>query len=88
MFDTYRHEDLVTIQGIAVASDWNREGLVTRITVMTDDEQEFIIYKNKYWEQLVTRLREPVKILGVVDLDDDGRKTITVVSFEPTHPFQ
>jgi hypothetical protein len=78
---------LLTIQGIAVASDWNREGDVTRITVMTDDEQEFIIFKNKYWEQLITHLREPVKILGVVDLDDDGKNTITVVAFEPTHPF-
>jgi len=87
MSDTTHHKDLMTIQGIMIASDWNKEGDVIRIAIMTDDEQEFTIFKNKYWDQLFMHLREPVKILGVVDFDDNGRKTITVVSFEPIHPL-
>lgn len=87
MSDINHHKDLLTIQGIMIASGWNKDGAVTRIAVMTDDEMEFTIFKNKYWDQLLTHLREPVKILGVVDFDDDGRKTITVVTFEPIHPL-
>ena len=70
MSDMEHNKDLLTIQGIVIASDWNTEGNVTRIAVMTDDEQEFFIFKNKYWGQLLAHLREPVKILGVMDIDD------------------
>ncbi|MBN1880785.1 MAG: hypothetical protein JW885_01315 [Deltaproteobacteria bacterium] len=83
MSDTNHHNDLLTIQGIMIASDWNKEGDVIRIAIMTDDEEEFFILKNKYWDQLLAHLREPVKILGVIDFDDDERGTITVISFEP-----
>jgi len=86
MSDKNHHTDLLTIQGIMIASDWNKDGAVTRIAVMTDDEMEFTIFKNKYWDQLLTHLREPVKILGVVNFDDDGRTTVTVVTFDPMHP--
>lgn len=87
MSETDQHKDLLTIQGIMIASDWNMEGDVIRIAIMTDDEEEFFIFKNKYWDQLIAHLREPVKILGVTDFDDDGRRTISVISFEPIHPI-
>ena len=87
MSDTNHHRDLLTIQGIMIASDWNTEGDVIRLAIMTDDEEEFFIFKNKYWDQLLEHLREPVKILGVIDLDTVGKRAITVISFEPIHPI-
>ena len=75
-------EDSITIRGLLVPIDWDEKGNITEIAVSTYFEEEYLIEKNVREEALLPLLRQKVKVIGLVRMDDRGRKVIRVEEYE------
>ena len=75
-------EDSITIRGLLVPIDWDEKGNITEIAVSTYFEEEYLIQKNVREEALLPFLRQKVKVIGLVSMDDRGRKVVRVEEYE------
>ena len=75
-------EDSITIRGLLVPIDWDEKGNITEIAVSTYFEEEYLIEKNVREEALLPFLRQKVKVIGLVKMDERGRKFVRVEEYE------
>ncbi len=75
-------EDSITIRGLLVPVDWDEKGNITEIAVSTYFEEEYLIEKNVREEALLPFLRQKVKVIGFVRMDERGRKVVRVEEYE------
>ena len=75
-------EDSITIRGLLVPIDWDEKGNITEIAVSTYFEEEYLIEKNVREEALLPFLRQKVKVIGFVRMDEHGRKVVRVEEYE------
>ena len=75
-------EDSITIRGLLVPIDWDEKGNITEIAVSTYFEEEYLIQKNVREEALLPFLRQKVKVIGFVKMDERGRKVVRVEEYE------
>lgn len=75
-------EDSITIRGLLVPIDWDEKGNITEIAVSTYFEEEYLIEKNARGEALLPFLRQKVKVIGFVKMDERGRKVVRVEEYE------
>ena len=54
------------LHGVILPSLWNEEGEVMRISLNTQDEDEYIIYYSGRGKELLNHLRENIEIEGKV----------------------
>jgi hypothetical protein len=75
-------EDSITIRGLLVPIDWDEKGNITEIAVSTYFEEEYLIEKNVRGEEMLPFLRQKVKVIGFVRMDERGRKIVRVEEYE------
>ena len=75
-------EDFITIRGLLVPVDWDEKGNIIKTAVSTYFEEEYLIEKNVRGEALLPFLRQKVKVIGFVRMDDRGRKVVRVEEYE------
>ena len=74
--------DSITIRGLLVPFDWDEKGNITKTAVSTYFEEEYLIEKNARGEALLPFLRQRVKVVGFMRMDDRGRKVVRVEEYE------
>ena len=74
--------DSVTIRGLLVPVDWDEKGNIIKTAVSTYFEEEYLIEKNVRGEALLPFLRQKVKVIGFVRMDERGRKVVRVEEYE------
>jgi hypothetical protein len=75
-------EDPITIRGLLVPADWDDRGNITEMAVSTHFEEEYFIEQNARGEALLPFLRQKVKVIGCVKIDDRGRRIAIVDKYE------
>ena len=75
-------ESSITIRGLLVPVDWDERGNITGTAVSTYFEEEYLIERNARGEALLSFLRQKVKVIGLVRMDECGRKVIRVEECE------
>ena len=75
-------EGSITVRGLLVPVDWDEKGNITETAVSTYFEEEYLIEKNVRGEALLPFLRQKVKVIGFVSMDDRGRKVVRVEKYE------
>ena len=70
----------VTITGYVEEYDSIEDGM--GILISADDDENYVVELNKMGKKLLSCLDEKVKATGMVSLDRDGLKYITVNSFK------
>ena len=75
-------ENSIIIRGLLVPVDWDEEGNITEIAVSTYFEEEYLIEKNARGEEMLPFLRQKVKVIGLVRMNDSGRRVVRVEEFE------
>jgi len=75
-------EGSITIEGLLIPVDWDEEGIATETAVSTYFEEEYFIEKNSRGQALLPFLREMVKVIGLVRIDDRGRKVLKVREYQ------
>jgi hypothetical protein len=72
----------ITIRGLLVPADWDEKGNITETAVSTYFEEEYLVEMNARGEALLPFLRQKVKVIGLVRMDERGRKVIRVDEYE------
>jgi hypothetical protein len=75
-------EGSITIRGLLVPVDWDERGNVTGTAVSTYFEEEYLIERNVRGEALLPFLRQKLKVIGVLTVDNHGRKVMRVEEHE------
>lgn len=75
-------EDSITIRGLLIPVDWDEKGNITETAVSTYFEEEYRIERNARGEALLPFLRQKVKVIGFVRMDDRGRRVVRVEEYE------
>jgi hypothetical protein len=75
-------EDSITIRGLLVPIDWDEKGNITEIAVSTYFEEEYLIEKNVRGEEMLPFLRQKVKVIGFVKMDEGGKKVVRVEEYQ------
>jgi len=75
-------KDSITIRGLLVPVDWDERGNITETAVSTYFEEEYLIERNTRGEALLPFLRQKVKVIGLVGMDERGRKVVRVEEYE------
>ena len=71
-----------TIRGLLLPVDWDERGNITETAVSTYFEEEYLIESNARGEALLPFLRQKVKVVGLVSMDERGRKVVRVEEYE------
>jgi hypothetical protein len=72
----------ITLTGIITALEWDKDDNVIAIGLSTSDEEEYVIEDNSFTDELLDLLYEPVKLIGFVNTNEYGYKSIFVESYE------
>lgn len=72
-------KEVVTVNGIVVAVEWDETGKAVAVAVSTDQEQELIVdQRNKKGKELKSLLRHKVEVTGRIAGTQMKRKVIVV----------
>ncbi|GEM_PF-3387012 len=53
----------ITLRGIIVPADWNRDGEIVDLALLTDDEGEFLVERGGViWDKLLDYIREEIDV--------------------------
>ncbi|MDP8214417.1 MAG: hypothetical protein RAO92_01320 [Candidatus Euphemobacter frigidus] len=79
----------ITIKGIVNAADWEDDGSIIRVAILTSDDEEYLVADNEMGRELLDFESEGVKATGVVSESEYGEKTIilssyNVIEYEPS----
>lgn len=73
----------ITLRGIIVPADWDRDGEIVNLALLTDDEREFLIEKEDIiWDSLFALLREEISVTASHRLNRYSKPTIAIKTFE------
>lgn len=79
-----KSKSTITVLGIVVPVDWDREGRVLSFAVSTYEEKEFLIdIKSQPGRALVTMPQQKMRITGTIGKGRGNQRILKVVSFEP-----
>lgn len=69
------------IRGVVVPRKWDENGRIVAITILTHDEDEYLIENDGRGKELKAFIRENVEISGAVR-PQDGNKVVQVKKFK------
>ena len=72
----------IVIRGLLVPVDWDERGNIIETAVSTYFEEEYLIERNARGEALLPFLRQKVKVVGLVSMDERGRNVMRVEDYE------
>lgn len=67
----------ITLRGIIVPVGWDQNGNITRIALMSHDEEEYLLEENTNRDELLSLMRRQVEVRGLAR-EEAGRKIIVV----------
>jgi len=73
-------DEPLTIKGIVIPVDWDKEGKVVAAAISTHDEDEYLIDNDYKGEELLHLVREEVEVSGVAKENKD-KKIIAVQKY-------
>ena len=56
----------ITITGVLVADQWEADGNIADLALLTDDESKYLIRPAEFGEDVTTVLRKQIEIRGVL----------------------
>ena len=75
-------EQNIEITGVLVPAAWDADDKVTKIMVATNKENEFLIYNDDKFQEIINNLQKEVKITGkIINNYNGGKKAIKVESY-------
>lgn len=73
---------LATIRGIISPAGWSERGEVTRVRILTPNEDEYIVYPGQQSRKLLRHLHESLSVTGRISIGKNGEKVIRVSDYE------
>jgi hypothetical protein len=70
----------VMVRGIVVPTEWDRNGAVRRVAILTADEGEYEVLADPTGDRLIPLLQEEVEVSGVVHGGADRASVLAVLS--------
>jgi hypothetical protein len=75
----------ITVTGVLVADQWESDGNIAELALLTDDESQYLISPAEFGEDLNAVLRKKIEVRGV--LTTGARKRIIrVLDYRPAVP--
>ena len=71
----------VEITGTVLASEWDANDNVTGVVIATDEGEEIVVSKSGKGMELLKLDEKTVKATGMIAMDEDDNKTITVTRY-------
>ena len=77
----------ITLTGILVASDWDKENNIVGLSLFTDEEEEFIIENIAEIVDFENFLEKRVEVIGDVINNENGKKYIKVCFYDKAEEY-
>ena len=71
----------VSLAGMVFAVDWDEEGRITAVSVVTEKGEEYNVIPDAVGKELFLWEGETAELTGVAGADTEGRKTLQVVRY-------
>lgn len=75
----------ITITGVLVAEQWETDGNITELALLTDDESKYLISPEEFGENYNAVLRKIIKVSAVLITESQERR-IRVLRYSPVSP--
>jgi len=76
----------ITVTGVLVADQWESDGNIADLALLTDDEEKYLISPGEFDENFNAVLRKKIEIQGVLTIRDEGKR-IRVLDYRPVAPI-
>ena len=77
----------ITVTGVLVADQWEPDGNIADLALLTDDEDKYLIRPGDFGEDFKAVLRKKIKIRGVLTTKAQ-EKRIRVLDYRPVVPIK
>ncbi|RWX50358.1 hypothetical protein VU01_13332 [Candidatus Electrothrix marina] len=75
----------ITVTGVLVADQWEPDGNIADLALLTDDEEKYLLSPGEFGEDFKAVLRKKIKIRGVLTTKAQ-EKRIRVLDYRPVVP--
>ena len=72
----------VSVTGVLVADQWDPDGIITELALLTDDEGKYVICPDDIGENIATILRKKIQVNGLLNTNGREQK-ISVIDYHP-----
>jgi hypothetical protein len=76
----------VSLEGLVVAADWDENDEVTLVSLLTDDEGEYLVEADSVGRELLRCIRKRVRLCGLLRKDESGEDVIAGKCFTIIEP--
>ncbi len=76
-----RNKEELSIRGILIPAEWDEEGNIIGLSIMTVDEKEYVVEEKTERRGLFDLVRHEVEVRGLAR-EEAGRKAILVESYK------
>ena len=73
--------DLFAVRGLIVPADWDDDERVTLVSLLTDDEGEYLVLADRAGRELVQFIHKRVEASGHLFRDDHGEQILRMEQF-------
>jgi hypothetical protein len=70
-----------TLQGLVVPAEWDDDNQVTLVSILTDDEGEYLVLADKAGRELIPCIHSRVQASGHLFRDEHGEQILQVKQF-------
>ena len=71
----------LTIDGLVIPVQWDKDGNATEVAIATLDEEEYVVLLDEIGLELLSHLKDEVLVKGWFYRDLDNRKCIAIDSY-------
>jgi hypothetical protein len=71
----------VSLEGLIVPADWDENDAITLVSLLTDDEGEYLVAADSVGRKLTTCIHKRVRVAGSLTKDGLGEYVVTVERF-------
>jgi hypothetical protein len=77
---THKIQTMISVEGIIIASQWDKQGNIVELAIATRNEEEYLIADKDQVTKLKPLLRKEAHVRGILQTKD-GKKLIHVTEF-------
>jgi hypothetical protein len=78
-------ENEITVKGSVYGTEWNNNGEVTAVSIVTTEGDELFVTHNTKGDELLKLVEQNVLATGAVLLDEKGKKHFTIYKCEVSY---
>jgi len=60
----------IKTKGLVIPTDWDEKGNVSAVVISTHNEEEYAVKLNRKGKELLSLIREPVKVTGQLTMSE------------------